>query len=58
MVGAGINGLTAACYLQKSGLRTVCLEKRNECGPFALTEDIFGAGIPVDTHAQVSVSCP
>jgi len=53
VVGAGINGITCASYLQKSGLKTLVLEKRNECGPFALTEDIFGAGIPVDTHAGV-----
>ncbi len=53
VVGAGINGLACACYLQKSGLKTLILEKRNECAPFALTEDIFGAGIPVDTHAGV-----
>jgi len=53
VVGAGINGITAACYLQKSGLKTLVLEKRNEIAPFALTEDIFGGGIPVDTHAGV-----
>ncbi len=53
IVGAGINGLACGCYLQKAGLKVAVLEKRNECGPFALTEDIFGAGIPVDTHAGV-----
>lgn len=53
VVGAGINGITVACYLQKSGLKTLVLERRNEIAPFALTEDIFGGGIPVDTHAGV-----
>lgn len=53
IVGAGINGLACGCYLAKAGLRVAVLEKRNECGPFALTEDIFGAGAPVDTHAGV-----
>ena len=53
VVGAGINGITAGCYLAKSGLDVLVLERRNECGPFALTEDIFGGGIPVDTHAGV-----
>lgn len=53
VVGAGINGIACAAYLAKSGLKTLVLEKRNECAPFALTEDIFGAGIPVDTHAGV-----
>ena len=53
VVGAGINGLACACYLQKAGLDVAVIERRNECGPFALTEDIFGAGVPVDTHAGV-----
>ncbi len=53
VVGAGINGLAAGCYLQKAGLNVAILEKRNECGPFVLTEDIFRAGVPVDTHAGV-----
>ncbi|MBC8292697.1 MAG: NAD(P)/FAD-dependent oxidoreductase [Proteobacteria bacterium] len=53
VVGAGINGLAAACYLQRAGLAVAVVERRNECGPFALTEDIFGAGVPVDTHAGV-----
>lgn len=51
IVGAGINGLTCGCYLAKAGLKVAILEKRNECGPFALTEDIFGAGTITDTHA-------
>jgi len=53
IVGAGINGLACGAYLAKAGLEVAVVEKRNECGPFALTEDIFGAGVPVDTHAGV-----
>jgi beta-carotene ketolase (CrtO type) len=53
IVGAGINGLACGSYLAKAGLDVAVIEKRNECGPFALTEDIFGAGVPVDTHAGV-----
>lgn len=53
IVGGGINGLACGCYLQKAGLQVAVLEKRNECGPFALTEEIFGGGVPVDTHAGV-----
>ncbi len=53
IAGAGINGLACGCYLAKAGLEVAVIEKRNECGPFALTEDIFGAGVPVDTHAGV-----
>ncbi len=53
IVGAGINGLACGAYLAKAGLEVAVAEKRNECGPFALTEDIFGAGVPVDTHASI-----
>ncbi len=53
IVGAGVNGLTCGAYLAKAGLEVAVVERRNECGPFALTEDIFGAGIGVDTHANV-----
>ena len=53
IVGAGVNGLACGAYLAKAGLEVLVLEKRNECGPFALTEDIFGAGAITDTHAAV-----
>jgi phytoene dehydrogenase-like protein len=53
VVGAGINGLACGAYLAKAGLDVAVVERRNECGPFALTEDLFGAGVPVDTHAGV-----
>ena len=53
VVGAGINGLACGAYLARAGLEVAVVEARNECGPFALTEDIFGAGVPVDTHAGV-----
>ena len=53
VVGAGINGLACGAYLARAGLDVAVVEARNECGPFALTEDLFGAGVPVDTHAGV-----
>ncbi len=53
VVGAGINGLACGAYLARAGLDVAVVERRNECGPFAMTEDIFGAGVPVDTHAGV-----
>ena len=53
VVGAGINGIGAGAYLQKAGLDVAVVEKRNEIGPFTLTEDLFGgAGVPVDTCAM------
>ena len=53
VVGAGVNGLACGAYLARAGLDVAVVERRNECGPFALTEEIFGAGVPVDTHAGV-----
>jgi beta-carotene ketolase (CrtO type) len=53
VVGAGVNGLTAGAYLARSGLKVAVVERRNECGAFALTEDLFGGEHPTDTHAAV-----
>ncbi|XP_074855462.1 pyridine nucleotide-disulfide oxidoreductase domain-containing protein 2 isoform X2 [Carettochelys insculpta] len=40
VVGAGHNGLVAAAYLQKSGVRTAVLERRHLLGGAAVTEEI------------------
>ncbi|XP_022111005.1 pyridine nucleotide-disulfide oxidoreductase domain-containing protein 2-like [Acanthaster planci] len=40
VVGAGHNGLTAAAYLQKAGLKTLVLERRHVIGGAAVTEEI------------------
>ncbi len=53
IVGAGVNGLTCGAYLAKAGLNVAIVESRNECGAFALTEDLFGGENPTDTHAAV-----
>ena len=53
VIGAGVNGLTCGAYLARAGLSVAVVERRNECGAFALTEDLFGAGNPTDTHAAV-----
>jgi phytoene dehydrogenase-like protein len=37
---AGHNGLVAAAYLQKSGIKTCVLEKRHVVGGAAVTEEI------------------
>jgi phytoene dehydrogenase-like protein len=41
VIGGGHNGLTAAAYLAKSGLRTVVLERRHVLGGAAVTEEVF-----------------
>lgn len=40
IVGAGHNGLVAACYLAKSGLKTLVLERRDVVGGGAVTEEL------------------
>jgi phytoene dehydrogenase-like protein len=41
IVGAGHNGLVAACYLAKGGLKTLVLERREIVGGGAVTEEIY-----------------
>jgi phytoene dehydrogenase-like protein len=52
VVGGGHNGLTAAGYLGKAGLRTLVLEKRPIVGGAAVTEEIH-PGFRVSTVAYV-----
>ena len=40
IVGGGHNGLVAACYLAKAGLKTLVLERREIVGGGAVTEEI------------------
>jgi phytoene dehydrogenase-like protein len=41
IVGGGHNGLTAAAYLAKAGLRTLVLERRPILGGAAVTEEVY-----------------
>src|SRR5918996_2272999 len=40
VVGAGHNGLTAAAYLARAGLRTLAVERRGVVGGCCVTEEI------------------
>jgi phytoene dehydrogenase-like protein len=40
IIGGGHNGLVAACYLAKAGLKTLVLERRDIVGGAAVTEEI------------------
>src|ERR1700741_756675 len=40
IVGGGHNGLTAAAYLARAGLKTLVLERRDIVGGFCVTEEI------------------
>jgi len=48
IVGAGPNGLVAACYLAKAGLKPVVVERRNVVGGIAVTEE-FAPGFHVSS---------
>jgi phytoene dehydrogenase-like protein len=52
IVGAGHNGLVAAFYLARAGLRTVVLERREIVGGCAVTEE-FAPGFRASTGAYV-----
>jgi phytoene dehydrogenase-like protein len=51
VIGAGHNGLVAAAYLARSGLRVVVLERRRVVGGAAATEELF-PGFRFDTGAH------
>ena len=51
IIGAGPNGLTAACYLSKAGQKVLMLEKRYELGGGLATEEITLPDYFHNTHA-------
>ena len=53
VVGAGHNGLVAACYLARAGRRVLVLERRPLVGGACVTEETF-PGYKVSTAAYVN----
>ena len=53
VVGAGHNGLVAACYLARAGRRVLVLERRPLVGGACVTEEIV-PGYKVSTAAYVA----
>src|SRR5919198_732835 len=53
VVGAGHNGLVTACYLARTGLRVLVLERREVVGGACVTEETF-PGFKVSTAAYVN----
>ena len=51
VIGGGHNGLVAAAYLGKAGLRTVVLERRETLGGAAITSELApGVRVPTLAH--------
>ena len=50
VVGAGHNGLTAAAYMAKAGLRVLVVESRGIVGGAAVTEELGGVRVPSLAH--------
>jgi phytoene dehydrogenase-like protein len=53
VVGAGHNGLTAACCLARAGLKVCVVEKRRQVGGACVTEELW-PGYKVSTTSYVS----
>ena len=51
VIGAGPNGLIAAAYLAKAGLRVALVERRYEIGGGLATEEILFPGYYSNIHA-------
>src|SRR3954463_11452341 len=58
VVGGGHNGLVAAAYLAKEGLRTVVCEARHVVGGAAVTEQPFGPDFKVTSTSYVASLLP
>lgn len=56
VVGGGINGLTAATYLQRSGLKVACFERKLEAGAGCCTEEVMHPGVKVNLCASNMVT--
>src|SRR5581483_1380364 len=52
IIGAGHNGLVAACYLARAGWKVLVLERRHLVGGACVTEEVF-PGFKVSTAAYV-----
>jgi phytoene dehydrogenase-like protein len=51
VIGGGINGLTAAAYLQKAGMSVGVFEARGQCGTFCDTVELGMPGFLHNPHA-------
>jgi phytoene dehydrogenase-like protein len=50
VIGGGHNGLVAAAYLARAGVKTILVEARTELGGMALSGDVDGVRAPMLAH--------
>jgi len=50
VIGGGHNGLVAAAYLARAGVKTILVEARTELGGMAMTGDVDGVRAPMLSH--------
>ena len=53
VVGGGINGIAAATYLQKSGMKVAVFERRQECGTQCCSEELMHPEVKVNLCANM-----
>jgi len=60
VIGGGINGLTCAAYLAKSGVDVLVIERRDEIGTHCSTEEVTLPGFRHNLHATwiITASTP
>jgi phytoene dehydrogenase-like protein len=56
VVGSGHNGLTAAAYLAKAGLKILVLERNDWFGGGVVTKEILARGFKFDLHSSLHVN--
>ncbi len=56
VIGGGINGILCAAYLGKSGMKTLLLEGKGECGAHCDTLELGEPGFLHNTHATMMAS--
>ncbi|MBC7795671.1 MAG: NAD(P)/FAD-dependent oxidoreductase, partial [Pyrinomonadaceae bacterium] len=55
VIGGGHNGLTCACYLAKSGLKVVVIERRHIVGGAVCTQDDLIDGYKIDVGSSAHI---